>query len=351
MQIRLMVVDDSAFMRKIVSDAASKIEGVMVVGTARNGQDAIDYIERHRPDVITMDIEMPKMNGIDALKIIKEKHPGIEVIMLSSHSKEGSTVTMEALEMGALDFIEKSSDRGDTNFITEELEEKLKVFDLISKNPRKEKRTAEVSIKDSLLPAGSFDHKKVKAIVIGASTGGPKVLFEIVRSLPKDLNLPVFIVQHMPKGFTKSFAERLDSECALKVVEAEDDMDIRSGVVYVAPGDYHMVIDGLKVRLNQKPKLHGVRPAADYLFESAAVKYGKGLLAVILTGMGKDGASGMISIKDEGGYNLAQNKETCVVYGMPGFAVSSGVVDEILAPEEISEHILKIVKVKNGTGI
>jgi len=351
MQIRLMVVDDSAFMRKIVSDAASKIEGVMVVGTARNGQDAIDNIERHRPDVITMDIEMPKMNGIDALKVIKEKHPGIEVIMLSSHSKEGSTVTMEALEMGALDFIEKSSDRGDTNFITEELEEKLKVFDLISKNPRREKRTAEVSIKDSLLPAGSFDHKKVKAIVIGASTGGPKVLFEIVRSLPKDLNLPVFIVQHMPKGFTKSFAERLDSECALKVVEAEDDMDIRSGMVYVAPGDYHMVIDGLKVRLNQKPKLHGVRPAADYLFESAAVKYGKGLLAVILTGMGKDGASGMISIKDEGGYNLAQNKETCVVYGMPGFAVSSGVVDEILAPEEISEHILKIVKVKNGTGI
>lgn len=349
MQIRLMVVDDSAFMRKIVSDAASKIEGVMVVGTARNGQDAIDNIERHRPDVITMDIEMPKMNGIDALKIIKEKHPGIEVIMLSSHSKEGSTVTMEALEMGALDFIEKSSDRGDTSFITEELEDKLKVFDLISKSPKREKRTAEENIKRSLPQEGSFDHKKVKAIVIGASTGGPKVLFEIVRSLPKELNLPVFIVQHMPKGFTKSFAERLDSECALKVLEAEDNMDIRSGVVYVAPGDHHMVIEGTKVRLNQKPKLHGVRPAADYLFESASVKYGKGLLAVILTGMGKDGASGMISIKDEGGYNLAQNKETCVVYGMPGFAVSSGVVDEILTPEEISEHILKIVKVKNGT--
>ena len=346
MQVRLMVVDDSAFMRMIISDAASKIEGVVVVGTARNGQDAIENIERYRPNVITMDIEMPKMNGIDALKHIRKNYPDIEVIMLSSHSIEGSAVTMEALEEGAFDFIEKSSDRGDISFFASQLESKLLTVNLIDKKMEKKEKYQEVKSERKEESFETFDYKKARAIVMGASTGGPKVLFQIVRSLPKELNIPVFIVQHMPKGFTKSFADRLDSECPLKVVEAEDNMIIENGTIYVAPGDYHMTIDGLRISLNQKPKLHGVRPAVDYLFESASGKYGKDLLGILFTGMGKDGAVGMSAIKASGGYNLAQNKETCVVYGMPGYAVSAGVVDEVMKPEEITEKILKIVKVK-----
>lgn len=348
MQVKLMVVDDSAFMRKIVSDAASKVHGVTVVGTARNGLDAIENIDRYRPDVITMDIEMPKMNGIDALKIIKKNHPEIEVIMLSSHSKEGSEVTMEALALGALDFIEKSSDRGDTSFITSQLEAKLLALDLIEKPFLRKERVIERRpiLRESRDLSASFDFKKVKALVLGASTGGPKILFNIVKEIPKDINMPVFLVQHMPKGFTKSFAERMDSESPLKVVEAEDQMLIENNVVYVAPGDYHMVIEGNRIALNQKAKLHGVRPAVDFLFESATRKYGGDLLGIILTGMGKDGAAGFMSIKEAGGYTLAQNKETCVVYGMPGYAVSAGVVDEVLTPEEIVEVINKIVKVK-----
>lgn len=347
MQVRLMVVDDSAFMRKIVSDAASRIEGVTVVGTARNGEDALENIERLRPSIITMDIEMPKMNGLEALRIIKRDYPDIEVIMVSSHSKSGSDVTMEALELGALDFIEKSSDRGDTSGITSQLEAKLLVTELLTRQTPKKEKPLETR-PSRVLPTeeAAFDPRKVKAVVMGASTGGPKVLFEIVRNLPKELSLPVFIVQHMPKGFTKSFAERLDSECPLKVVEAEDGMVIENGRVYVAPGDHHMVIEGDRLRLNQGAKLHGVRPAVDYLYESAAKKYGRELLGIILTGMGKDGAQGMVSIKEAGGYTFGQNKETCVVYGMPGHAEASGVVDLILSPEEMVENIRKVVKVR-----
>ena len=346
MQVRLMIVDDSAFMRKIISDAASEIEGVTVVGTARNGQDAIESIDRYRPTVITMDIEMPKMNGIDALKIIKKKHPDIQVIMLSSHSVEGSAVTMEALEEGAFDFIEKSSDRGDIGFITSQLESKLQTVNQIDGKTEKKDRNIEVRAEKREGTLNAFDYRKTKAIVMGASTGGPKVLFQIVRALPKELEIPVFIVQHMPKGFTKSFADRLDSECPLRVVEAEDGMLIEGRTVYVAPGDYHMTIHGARITLDQKPKLHGVRPAVDFLFESASEKYGKDLLAVLFTGMGKDGADGMEKIKALGGYTLAQSKDTCVVYGMPGYAVNKGVVDEVLRPEDISEEIRKIVKVK-----
>ena len=345
MQVRLMVVDDSAFMRKIVSDAASKVVGVTVVGTARNGMDAIENIERYRPNIITMDVEMPKMNGIEALKIIKRDHPEIEVIMLSSHSKEGSHVTMEALELGALDFIEKSSDRGDLSFITSQLEAKLLMAELITKPKEVREKVKEPVIqKREILAPHGFDYRKVKAVVLGASTGGPKVLFQIVRQIPKELNLPVFIVQHMPKGFTKSFAERMDGDSMLKVVEAEDGMTVENNTVYVAPGDFHMVVESAKIRLNQKPKLHGVRPAVDFLMESVARSYGGHVLAVILTGMGKDGAAGLMSIKDAGGHVLAQNRETCVVYGMPGYAVSSGVVDEVLSPEEITERIRRIVR-------
>lgn len=351
MPVRLMVVDDSAFMRKIIGDAVSLIPGVEMIGFARNGSDALEAIPRLKPDIITLDIEMPKMNGLEALKIIKDEYKEIQVIMLSSYSKAGSDVTMEALELGALDFIEKPQNSGLMNLgeLKTQLEIKLAVaMDLVERTDPLRRKTSQKS-NPPLKPG--FEGERIRAIVLGASTGGPKVLFEIIKGLPKTLDIPVFIVQHMPKGFTKSFAERLNSECLLTVVEAKHEMNISPGMVYVAPGDYHMTIDKNRIILDEREKIHGVRPAVDFLFETAARRYGSELLGVILTGMGKDGAAGMLSIKEAGGYNLAQEKESCVVYGMPGYAVSLGVVDEILSPEKIIEKIRSIVRGRNGTGI
>ncbi|MGB4589279.1 MAG: chemotaxis response regulator protein-glutamate methylesterase [Clostridiaceae bacterium] len=351
MPVRMMVVDDSAFMRKIIGDAVSEISGIEIVGFARNGIDALESIPRLMPDIVTMDIEMPKMNGIEALKLIKKDYTKVQVIMLSSYSKAGSEVTMEALELGALDFIEKPQNSGQLGLdeLKTQLEIKLAVaIDLVEGEDSTQRK---YPAKSNLARKPSFERDKVKAIVIGASTGGPKVLFDIIKGLPEDLNIPVFIVQHMPKGFTKSFAQRLNSECSLTVVEAKHEMSITHGMVYVAPGDYHMTIEKSRIILDERPKIHGVRPAVDLLFETAARRYGNELLGVILTGMGKDGAAGMVSIKEAGGYNLAQDKESCIVYGMPGYAVSLGVVDEILSPEKIIKNIVSIVRGKNGIRI
>lgn len=188
--------------------------------------------------------------------------------------------------------------------------------------------------------------KEIQAVVIGASTGGPNALVYIVSRLKKDLNIPIFIVQHMPKGFTTSFAARLDKESQVKVVEAQDKMKIEKGVVYLAPGDFHMTIDRNKIRLNSEDKLFGVRPAVDYLFKTAAEVYGGNLLGILLTGMGRDGTDGMDTIKTNGGYNIVQNEESCVVYGMPGNAVAKGVVDSIMSLEEISKTLNRLTKVK-----
>lgn len=190
-----------------------------------------------------------------------------------------------------------------------------------------------------------FEHKK-KAIVIGASTGGPKALIYLISNLPEKIDVPIFIVQHMPKGFTKSFAERLNKESKIKVVEAEDNIPINNGTVYIAPGDFHMILEGNRIRLNTEEKIFGVRPAADYLFISASQIYGKGLLGIILTGMGKDGTEGMIHIKERGGFNIAQDRKTSVVYGMPGNAISQGAVHQVLSLEDISFVINNCVRVK-----
>lgn len=186
----------------------------------------------------------------------------------------------------------------------------------------------------------------IQAVVIGASTGGPTALAYLISKIPKDFNIPIFIVQHMPKGFTTTFALRLDSESNIKVVEAEDNMKIQKGIVYLAPGDFHMTIEKNRIRLNSEEKLFGVRPSVDYLFKSASNIYGDGLLGIIMTGMGRDGTDGMKTIKNNGGYNIAQNEESSVVYGMPGNAVANGVVDEIMSLDEISQVLNSLTKVK-----
>lgn len=334
MTVKLMIVDDSAFMRKIIADSVEDIEGISVAGIARNGIDALEKIDKIKPDIITLDIEMPKLNGIETLKEIKKKYK-TPVIMLSSIRK--SEVTFEALELGAIDFIEKPENLNQ-NLEEFQKELELKINSLVcSKNHVKKKERAE-------LPNKNLD--KVDSIVIGSSTGGPKALVYLIENFPKRINIPIFIVQHMPKGFTLSFAERLDKLTSAKVVEAKDNMKIERGYIYLAPGDFHLRLESGYIKLDKEDKIHGVRPAVDYLFETAAPIYREKLVGVILTGMGKDGTIGMRDIKRAGGLTIAQDEETSVVFGMPGSAIAKGVVDEVLSLEDISKTLNNILRVK-----
>ncbi len=333
-------MDDSPFMRKIITETITSIDGLEVIGTARNGRDALKAIPQLQPDVITLDIEMPGLNGLETLEIIKKEH-NVPVIMMSSFSGEDNTIA--ALDLGAMDFIEKPHDiRNQSEVFKNEVADKIK--------PLFEQKKMDMPVEKSLLQINGLEKrlpKKIKAITIGASTGGPKALFSIIRSLPENLSFPIFIVQHMPKGFTTSFSKRLDKESNATVVEAEEGMAIKGGIVYVAPGGYHMLIENNRIKLNEADKIHGVRPAVDYLFETAAAAYGSNLASFILTGMGQDGASGLAEIKKAGGFTVAQNRETSIVYGMPGNAVQKGVIDEIASLNEISELINWMIRMRS----
>lgn len=345
--IRVLIVDDSAFMRKVITDLLRKMNGVEVADIARNGRAAVDRLASRKDiDLVLMDIEMPVMNGIDALKMIKEKYP-VPVIMLSALSNK--EVTIEALELGATDFVTKPVNlTAIEDDWTRDLERKIKGSQM-----RRNERLHPTVERDRKLRQEVARHEKksdmelnrgIHALVIGSSTGGPRSLLTVAKGLPHRSKVPIFIVQHMPKGFTKSFAERLDAECGPHVVEAQEGMTIEPNTVYLAPGDYHMTVDGARIHLNQEPKLHGTRPAVDYLFKSAAKTYRNHLVGVILTGMGHDGADGMADIAADGGYNIAQNKETCVVFGMPRAAIEKDVVNEVLSLDDIATKVNRIVR-------
>ena len=341
MGIKVLVVDDSPFMRKIITEMISEVAGLTVVGTARNGRDALKSIPLLKPDIVTLDIEMPGLNGLDTLKIIKEEFD-IPVVMMSSHS--GEAITIEALELGAMDFIEKPVDlKNQATEFKKDIEKKIKPLFETKEATAPKKQVEAAVVKKEWQKAVP---KKIKALVIGASTGGPKALLHVIRHLPENLAVPVFIVQHMPKGFTLSFAERLNMKSAVTVVEAQEGMVIEKGTVYLAPGDYHMTIKQNKIALDSSPKILGVRPAVDYLFQSAASIYRSSLVGVILTGMGHDGSVGMGEIKKHGGFTLAQDRETAVVYGMPGNAIKKGVVDEVASLTELSDRINWMIRMR-----
>lgn len=344
--MKILVVDDSAFMRKIIVDLLKEMPDVDVTGTARNGKQALEILGSQTIDLVLMDVEMPVMGGLEALKNIK-KTMDTPVIMLSSLTNK--EVTIEALALGAADFVEKP-----VNLMAIQ-DEWILDFHMKIKSVRAKGKTA-LKINDFSSSAQLTDNDSgvddriasgllashVRAVVIGASTGGPRALLTIVRSLPAATKVPIFIVQHMPKGFTSSFAQRMDQETSITVCEAEDGMPVERKV-YLCPGDYHMTLKNGKIQLDQKPKLHGTRPAVDYLFSSAASTYRRNLVAVLLTGMGKDGTAGMHDIQANGGYTIAQNKETCVVFGMPRNAIENHVVNEVLDLNSIGRKIGQIV--------
>ncbi len=347
-KVKVLVVDDSAFMRIVIRDMINNQPDMEVVDTARDGEDAIKKVKLLNPDVVTLDIEMPRKNGLEALEEIR-KISLCEVIMLSSLTYKGSQETMEALRIGAFDFIQKPSGSIslDIDKVKNELAEKIRY----AKNARKKKVTKPaITIKHNNLEVIKNEstistyRKRIDAILIGASTGGPRVLYDLITKLPLNIDVPVFVVQHMPAGFTKAFAERINKNAELEVVEASDGEPIISNKVYIAPGGYHMVLQPKAVKLELTPPIHGVRPAVDNLFLSAVNIYGGNLLCCVLTGMGKDGAEGLKAIKLKGGATIAQDEATSTVYGMPRAAFDTGCVDMVLPDSEIPQEIVKIVK-------
>ena len=349
-KIKVFVVDDSALMRKIISDMINSEIGMEVIGTARNGEELLSKMIRNEPDIITLDIEMPKMDGRTTLKKLKTANINIPVIMLSSSSKASTELTMMCLELGAFDFIAKPSGEIslDINMVKDELVEKIKFAYNQSKVrtiiPLEKKININKVIMQKNIERESKVVPSIDAVLIGASTGGPKALYKVITVLPDNIGVPVLVVQHMPTGFTKAFAQRLNLNSNLKVVEACAGDLIEKNIVYIAPGGYHMEVGrDKKIKLNTEPTIWGVRPAVDKLFDSATAVYGSHLLSVILTGMGRDGAKGTENIKDNGGITMSEHESTCTIYGMPKAAFETGKVDKVVLLENIAQEIIKVV--------
>lgn len=344
--IRVLVVDDSAYMRYVLQTNLSLDADIKVIGTARDGLDALEKIAILKPDVVTLDLEMPRMDGFTALKRIMAEFP-LPVIMLSSLTQEGADATISALRMGAIDFVAKPV-HGVFDFRTtrEELLRKIKNA-YASKPPRYRILPLLPVNKQNKIELETGHRNSEKIVVIGTSTGGPRALHEVLPYLPASLSASVLIVQHMPPGFTKSLASRLDEVCALKVSEAKQGDLVQPGCALIAPGDYHMTISQTgRVDLNQKAPIHGVRPSVDATMESAARMYGPAAVGVILTGMGCDGTYGAKLMKKAGGRIIAEDESTCVVYGMPRSAVEAGVVDKIVPLERVASEIVAQVEGK-----
>lgn len=349
-KIKVLVVDDSALMRKVISDMLNEMEDIEVIQTARNGEDLFVALRDYVPDVITLDVEMPKMNGIEALKQLKTEGIDIPVIMLSSLTKDGAKLTMDCLHLGAFDFVPKPSGGISIDIAKVQDELTLKVrtaYTRYSSNKQIDRKPKPViDVKNNYLrTANSRISNKIEAVVIGASTGGPKALYNVITKFPKYLGVPVFVVQHMPVGFTKAFAERLDSNSEISVVEASDGESYKKDVVYIAPGGLHMQVDSSgRIKLNNEPAIWGVRPAVDKLFISASKVFESRIVSTVLTGMGRDGAQGTEFIKNNGGITISEDESTCVIYGMPKAAYETGKVDIVLPIEKIAEQIVKITK-------
>ncbi len=357
MPIRVLVVDDSAFMRKLITEIINADPELEVAGFARNGQDALAKLDRLDVDVVTLDVEMPVMDGLETLRRIMKTKP-LPVVMLSSQTRKGSETTLQALALGAVDFITKP---GGTlvhpvghpsdpvspplEAIAAEIKEKVRLAASARIQPSEPEKSVRVA-KPPVLPV--FDRSATgaadKLVIIGSSTGGPKALEGVFASIPANLPAGIVVVQHMPKGFTNSFAERLDRLFPFPVKEASDGDLVENGKVLLAPGDYHLTITSeRRVKLNQDERVMFLRPAIDVTMENLPQVYGNKIVGVILTGMGRDGARGMARIKGAGGVTIAQDRSTSTIYSMPRVVAEEGNADYILPLDQIGRVITELV--------
>lgn len=332
-QIRVLIVDDSVLMRRVLSDLLQSDKQITVVGTAKDGVDAIDKVNVLHPDVVTMDIEMPNMDGLTAVQRIMESFP-VPIIMISALTQRETQLTLKALDCGAVDYVPKPSGpiSMDMAGVRDELISKVKVAASAKIIGAKIQALENMDV-----PARFGD----RIISIAASTGGPPALTHVLSALPSEVP-PILIVQHMPKGITKFFADGLNEKCKFRVKEAEEGDSIQPCLALVAPGGFHMTVTKEKrISLNLDPMVNYVRPSADVLLVSAAEYFGSKNVSVILTGMGSDGANGIKLIKGKGGFTIAQDQKTSVVYGMPRVAAETGCVDSVVPLELIPKEIMK----------
>lgn len=345
--IKVLIVDDSAFMRQVLSDIINNDTNLTVVATARNGEDALEKTNKLKPDVITLDVEMPVMDGLETLDAIMSNNP-LPIIMLSSFTKEGADLTVKALEKGAIDFITKPSHL-DIAKVKHQLINKIKIAAKVNVKKNKlltSQPPTKIEAENYQKQCSTSEIKQI--ILIGTSTGGPRALQEVIPHLPANLPAPVLVVQHMPPGFTKSLANRLNSISAIEVKEAEHGELIQTGKVYIAPGDYHLETDNsngcLTVNLTKSPPNSGHRPSVNVMMQAVCERFSGLIVGVIMTGMGSDGTEGFKLIKAKMGRTVAEAESTCVVYGMPKSAIKANVVDKVVPLNEISNTIIKMLK-------
>ena len=393
-EIEVLVCDDSALMRNLISRIVDGTEGMKVCGTAMNGKFALQKIDTLKPDLILLDIEMPEMNGVQFLEERKNRGIKIPVVILSSIATEGASVTMKCLELGASDFITKPSGSTSSSissvgsFIIEKSasyggryarlhgkkipsaehymqQAKLKeieaqaVKDGISEKPKASPAKIEHTFAPTLFSTATKKKEPevitplreggpIEVVVLGISTGGPNALREVFRNLDPKFPKPILVVQHMPAGFTKEFAASLDKICPLYVKEAEDGDPIHPGQIYIAPGNYHIVIEKSTlcnvIRLSSADLRNGHRPSADWLFESCAKIYKNRALGVIMTGMGRDGAAQLAEMRKQGAWTLGQDEESSIVYGMPRVAWELGAVQKQVPLEKMAEEMNNLVR-------
>ncbi|MEC9490334.1 MAG: chemotaxis response regulator protein-glutamate methylesterase [Halanaerobiales bacterium] len=331
-----MVCDDSAFMRKIFSDTVNNDPQLKVETTAHNGRDALKKLKRENIDLLMLDIEMPKMNGLETLKTVKDLYPELPVIMVSA--LDNRETVFKALDLGAFDFIPKPS--GSISLNIDSIKEELIVKIKAALKSRKEQNRKKMNRKKIKKPS----HFPI--IAVGASSGGPRALTTLFSEIPDNFPAAFVIVQHMPAGFTETLAQRLNRISGLDIKEAEKGDRLKAGTGILAPGDYHLEIDSrAKVRLNQNERRHGVRPCVDHMLTSLTENFaGDRLLGVILTGMGHDGAEGMDKLVSAGGYGIIESRETALVYGMPASVAKIGAYHEIKKIDEIADRLIEIVE-------
>lgn len=369
-KIRVLIADDSAFMRKVLHSILLAEPGFEVAGEARDGREAVSQAEALKPDVVTMDINMPHVDGLQATEQIMSTHPR-PILIVSSESREGAEVTLKALELGAIDFVAKPSSGVDLDMssVRDELVRKLRVaakvrvvrtasrtklgHEVASSAPRTEPAANPPPKSEDSRSNGAAapqrSQNKFPLVVIAASTGGPATLMKFVPLFPREFPGAVIIVQHMPGSFTSQFSQQLSETCAVRAKEAEAGEIIAPGTVYVCPGSHHMRVSPTgRITLDDGPRILGYRPCADVTLESAAAYTGAMCIGVVLTGMGNDGVRGAQAVKDVGGFVIAQDEATSVIFGMNGEAIRAGAVDQVLPIDDIFAAIEKRILYVHG---